>query len=372
MSSFFDAPKKSLRHLFGKQPADTVGNVPRRFLQAFLEHGVEASQIPRLLPQIKLDDVQSPEKLLAALTPEILDQTAQLFGIRSQWLEGIEDQIYSGFYAYKRPRALLNQVASLCLPDDQSLNFPLRVLATTLNLDRNNSAQQLLIPIVVERIAELGEEEIFRYHIYTDGFDWSYFPTRIELKAIARLVYKKLRIGVPMYVVSPKQIEDILECRTIPRRYLKGSLLTTPSLEDFALSEEESSVAKEVEELPAVLCYIETHDLQSFSFARADESAPVQEPESAASADSSSPPPAPPKAKPLRPEQLDKQLCQDAAKKLWEQYPTMTIAEMYRRAEIRQAGGKNYQEKTLRTWLSPVAPPHVRAKRGRPKKDEAT
>lgn len=370
MSSFFDAPKKSLRHLFGKQPADTVGNIPRRFLQAFLEHGVEASKIPRLLPQLKLDDVQSPEKLLATLTPEILDQTAQLFGIRSQWLEGIEDQIYSGLYTYKRPRELLDHVAALCLPDDQWLNFPLRVLTTTLNLDRNNSAQQLLVPIVVERIAELGEEEIVRYHIYTDGFDWSYFPARIELKAIARLLFKKAGIGVPLYPVSPKQMDNILEGRAFPRQHLDGCLLTEPSLEDFALSKEESRAAKEVEELPAVLHYIEEHNLQSFSFPRADVLEPVEQP--AGQVDSSSPPPAPSKAKALRPMQMDKQLCQNAAKNLWGKHPNMTIAEMYRHNDIRQAGGKNYTDKTLRTWLSPVAPPHVRAKRGRPKKDEVT
>lgn len=370
MSSFLDASKKSLRSLFGKQPADTVANIPRRFLQAFLAHGVEASQIPRLLPQIKLEDVQSPEKLLAALTPEILDQTAQLFGIRSQWLEGIEDQVYSGFYAYKRPRKLLDHIAPLCLSDDQWLNFPLRVLATTLNLDRNNSAQQLLVPIVVERIAELGEEEIFRHHIYTDGFDWSYLPARVELKAVARLLFKKAGIGVPLYPVSPKQMDDLLEGRAFPRQYLDGPLLTTPSLEDFALSKEESGIAKEVEELPAVLDYIEEHDLQSFSFPRADVLEPVEQP--AGHVDSSAPSPAISKTKPLSPMQMDKQLCQEAAKKLWAQYPNMTIAAMCRRHEIQQAGGKNYTDKTLRSWLSPVAPPHVRAKRGRPKKDETT
>ncbi|MBI5861869.1 MAG: hypothetical protein HZB64_06800 [Rhodocyclales bacterium] len=370
MSSFLDVSKKSLRYLFGKQTADTVGNIPRRFLKAFLAHGVEASQIPRLLPQIKFEDVQSPEKLLAALTPEILDQTAQLFGIRSQWLAGIEDQIYSGFYAYKRPRELLNHVAPLCLPDDQWLNFPLRVLATTLNLDRNNSAQQLLIPIVVERIAELGEDEIFRYHIYKDGFDWSYLPARVELKAVARLLFKKAGIGVPLYPVSPKQMDDILKGRAFPRQHLDGCLLTTPSLEDFALSKEESGIAKEVEELPAVLDYIEEHNLQSFSFPRADVLEPDGQP--AGHVGSSSPPPTLSKANTLRPMQMDKQLCQDTAKKLWAQYPTMTIAEMYRHNELRQAGGKNYTDKTLRSWLSPVAPPHVRAKRGRPKKDEAT
>ena len=60
--------------------------VAKRFLQVFHEHGVEAPQIPRLLSKVALSDLQSHEQLLKILTPDLLDQVAKLFGIRSAYL----------------------------------------------------------------------------------------------------------------------------------------------------------------------------------------------------------------------------------------------------------------------------------------------
>lgn len=368
MPSFFDAPKKTLRHLFGKPQRDTVGNVVGRFLQAFQDHGVEASQIPRLLPQLKLDDLQSPAKLLAALTPEILDTTAQLFGIRSQWLEGVEDEIYDGLWTYKQPGRLLEHLALLCTTDDQRLYCPLRVLTTTRKLDRNDPGQQFLAPILIEKVAEIGEEEIYRYHVYRDGFDWGYWPTRIELKVIARLVYQRLRIGVPLYEVTPKQMDDILECRVIPRRYLKGSLLTTPSLEDFALSNEESRIAKEVEELPDVLRYIEDNNLQTFSFVRNNVPTTAQEPEPAASPDSFAPSETqePPRKRGKRKVQTENwEAIQAAAIAFWA-LDKLPIADMIRRLKrIPALKASAFSDSAIRKHICDLAPESVRGKPGR-------
>jgi len=370
MPSFFDAPKKTLRQLFGQRRNDTVGNVAGRFLQAFQDHGVEASQIPRLLPQIKLDDLQSPAKLLAALTPEILDTTARLFGIRIQWLEGVEDEIYDGLWTYKEPGRLLEHLASLCTTDDRWFFCPLRVLTTTRKLDRNDPGQQFLAPILVEKIAEVGEEEICRYHIYRDGFDWGYRPSRIELKVMARLVYQRLRIGVPLYQVTPKQMDDILECRAIPRRYLRGSLLTTPSLEDFALSEKESRIAKEVEELPDVLRYIEDNNLQTFSFA------PMREPEPgpAASPDSSAPTEvqeAPRKPGKRQVQAGNWEAIRVAAKALWAQ-DELSIADMILRLKrVPALKASALSDSAIRKHIRDLAPDGIRGKPGRKPKQSA-
>lgn len=78
----------------GKTKTNPVNIVAQRFIQAFLDHGVRATQIPRLQSKIKLDDLKSEEALLAVLTPEVLDQTARLFGIRTAWLEGVDDRVY--------------------------------------------------------------------------------------------------------------------------------------------------------------------------------------------------------------------------------------------------------------------------------------
>lgn len=375
MPSFFEAPKKTLRQLFGQRQKDTVGNVAGRFLQAFQDHGVEASQIPRLLPQIKLDDLQSPAKLLAALTPEILDQTAQLFGIRSQWLEGVEDEIYDGCWTYKQPSRLLEHLASLCTTDEQHVWFPLRVLTTTKKLDRKDPGQQFLAPIVIEKVAEIGEGDIYRYHIYRDGFDWGYWRTRIELKVIARLVYQRLGVGVPLYEVTPKEMDDILECRAIPRRYLRGSLLTTPSLEDFALSNEESRIAKEVEELPDVLRYLEKSHLQTFSFARTEAPATAQEAEPAASPDA--PEPADAQEPPRKPGKRQVQAgnweaIRAAAKAFWALDDQLSIAVMILRLKrIPSLKASALSDSAIRKHIRDLAPDGIRGKPGRKPKQSA-
>jgi hypothetical protein len=74
----------------------------------------------------------------------------------------------------------------------------------------------------------------------------------------------------------------------------------------------------------------------------------------------------------LRPNQMDKPVCQAIARTLWDIYPQMTIADMCKHEAIQRYGnGKLYGGiHTLRGWLSEVAPPEVRGKRGRPKKSE--
>jgi hypothetical protein len=277
MSKLLNAYKNWL-HPAGKSQAGSVNIVAQRFLQAFLDHGVEASQIPRLLPQVQIGDLQSPEKLLAILTPEILDQTAKFFGIRSQWLEGVDDEIYQYLACYKHPAVILEHLAKVVNGNDVGLSFPLRILSTTKKLDFNDESQQLLTPVIVEKIAELGEDEISRYHIYRDGFDWSYLPARIELKAIARIVDKHLHTPVPLFVISTKEMKDVLEGKLIPKQYLDGCQITSPSLEDYALTKEERVVAKEVKEIPAVLGYIQEHKLQKFTFDKPDDLPPSAEP----------------------------------------------------------------------------------------------
>ena len=77
-----------------------------------------------------------------------------------------------------------------------------------------------------------------------------------------------------------------------------------------------------------------------------------------------------PDALPRRPDQQDRLTCQQIARRLWSENPTMTIADMTRNPEILvQGNGKAYKGKnTLRNWLKEVAPPAVRNRRGRPKK----
>lgn len=253
--------KRIFQLIAKKSKSNPVNIVAQRFLQAFNDHGVQSSQIPRLMPQIKLDNLQSEASLLAVLTPELLDKTAKFFGISLKWLEGASDKIYEYQTCYKQPEIffeLFSAIQSRKQIDD--IGIPFRVLVTSKKLDRLSNTYQPLAPVLVEKIAQLGEEPIYRYVIFNDGFDWSHQPARIQLKAMARIAYTCGRTVTPLLVVKPEVLERILECEMVPHDYLQGGLVSDPSLEDFAMPAS-SPIAKEVAELPCVLEYIEEHNL---------------------------------------------------------------------------------------------------------------
>jgi|GEM_PF-4173636 len=60
--------------------------------------------------------------------------------------------------------------------------------------------------------------------------------------------------------------------------------------------------------------------------------------------------------KKLRPDQEDKQACQEIAKRVWNDQPILDIKHMMNHPEILDIVGKQYKEDTLRGWLSEIAP----------------
>ena len=255
-----------LKRLAGRKNDDQLNIVCRRFLEVFRLHGVETSQIPRLLPQVKLADLQSHERLLAVLTPELLDQVAALFCVRLSWLEGVDDRIYDYLASCKEPKLILEHINAVLTDERSRRGRPIRVLCTKKKLDHHSKDVQDLAPVIVEKIAELGEESIFRYHVYRDGFPWDHPPARIELKALARTIYKKLGITVPLYEIPEREMDELLEGRLIPGFLRSVCHHSTPSLEDYALTASESGVARETEELEDVLRYIDEQGLSDFRF----------------------------------------------------------------------------------------------------------
>lgn len=90
-----------------------VSVLAARFLQLFAEHGVRATSIPRLVPDLRYSDLAEERALLAALTPRMLENVAALFSVRLSWLIGESDVIYETDYSYKSPMRLLQRVSSL-------------------------------------------------------------------------------------------------------------------------------------------------------------------------------------------------------------------------------------------------------------------
>lgn len=249
-----------LKGLIGKNKVNPVNLIPQRFIQVFENHGVAASQISRLLPQIQFSDLKSEDALLQILNYEVLEQAAQLFGVRRQWLEGVDDQIYEFHNCYKHPEIFFDDLISFCHRDDGSFFLPILAFSTRKNLDYVDPETQPLALVLAKRIAMLDDKEIFRYHIFNDQWNWSYAPTRIQVKAMIRLVSIAIDEPIPLHVIEPDQIKALYGSTVFPGRLINGRYMTDPTLDDYTTLGYFNS--KETDEFPEVLKYIEEHGLR--------------------------------------------------------------------------------------------------------------
>ena len=164
----------------GKRPNILVD----RLTSVFAAHDIEATQIPRLLPSVQYKDLESPKTLLSAITPGVIDATAQIFGIRREWLEGLDDMMYRVNWARGESKIVLSHLADAIAIRGKAGNwFPLRVLTTSMKLERAGRHQQWLLPVIVETVDEVGETLVLRCHIFGNVYDWTNEVARMELKA---------------------------------------------------------------------------------------------------------------------------------------------------------------------------------------------
>lgn len=237
---------------------DPVTIVARRFLQVYQDHGVAISQIPRLVSQLSLEQIRNPESLLPALTPEILQQTADLFRIQWKWLDGTTKTIYDRRYCYKDPWAFFEDLKTLKIDE---FDFPLVAFCSSGKLDSTNHRDQPVVLVLREKCAQLDDQTIYRYHIQ-DEFYWGYWKTRIQLKAMIRVWYRKFQIPVPIYRVEPKILEEIKTGRVVPHPFYRNRRLKGADLEDYSLLPSESRQSKDAEEMGMVFEYIEAYKLK--------------------------------------------------------------------------------------------------------------
>jgi hypothetical protein len=120
--------------------------------------------------------------------------------------------------------------------------------------------------LLVEKLANVEDIDkiwdIERYHIFCDGWNWAHPPCRIQLKAMVRIIDQIIGERVPLFQVNAAQLDAVREGRLVPRQFVNRCLLTNPSLEDYTNSKSEHAQAKETEELPSVMEYIKSHELE--------------------------------------------------------------------------------------------------------------
>ena len=247
---------RALYRWMRSDPNRNTSGVASRFLELFWCHGLQAGHIPRLVPSLNFSDLADEKSLLSALTPKLIDEVGSVFGVRPEWIAGIDEQKYQTGYCYKSPQRLFDVLDSL----RAITSLPLLAISTVKILDRHAAAPQRVELVVVEKVSELGETDVYRYHPFADGWDWQYAGCRIQLKAMARAFGRP----VPLYQVTSKQMEAFYSGKEFPRALVSGPRITDPSLEDYAYSSKESHVSKESDEIPLVLSYLSEHGMKSW------------------------------------------------------------------------------------------------------------
>jgi hypothetical protein len=156
-----------------KQSPESIAS---RFVLLFEKHGIHRNQIPRFFGHdLTLADVAQDDKLLNKLTPEILTAAAELFAVRLEWLECVDNQIYKTHDFYKQPEAYRTFLTNLVADSNQLILAEL-VWSTDIR------CQEDVLLILKEPFAEHGNESVYRYHLCSHWYS-KYWKSRADLAA---------------------------------------------------------------------------------------------------------------------------------------------------------------------------------------------
>ncbi|MEQ8819420.1 MAG: hypothetical protein RLY93_04195 [Sumerlaeia bacterium] len=248
----------ALRRWFKEAPVRTVAY---RFLKVFNDYGVKNTQIQRLVPEITLDRVSSPEALLPALTNDVLTRTAQPLGIERAWLDGVQERMYRPRGSYQHAAAFFEVVKGLERP---FVWHPLRAYCLDPKLDFRKGRPQPLVLTFAEKICDWDDDgELVRFIPFTEEWDWGYPKSRLQLKATVLACHDYLGIAVvPLYQVDRKTLKDLSEGEAVPPDVPWSRDV---SLEDYVFSPDESHVSKEAEELEAVFSWMKSMKMEELA-----------------------------------------------------------------------------------------------------------
>lgn len=157
-------------------------SVSSRFIRLFESHDVHRNQIPRFFGHgLALRDVQDEVSLLNKLDEQLLDAACDLFGVRREWLEGAESQVYSCQDFYKHPEKVAPFLEALIA------NNPEGGLDGVLLAPVEQEGDALIV--LSEVIGAIGDKPIYRYHL-CNNWVFDYWKSRAYLAASVAIAWK--------------------------------------------------------------------------------------------------------------------------------------------------------------------------------------
>lgn len=195
--------EKKFENLFKVEaPIDEESTVSSRFVQLFEEHNIHRNQIPRFFGNgLTFADIETNTKLLPKLTPELLQAAADLFAIRIEWLEGVDEQVYPIHHFYKHPEWYADFLHQLVSAGENRVIVKL-VCSTA------PSYEQDAVLVLEETFDYLGDEPVVRYHLCGNWIN-KYWKSRADLAACIAITLKQ--IGFIKGFQTPTRIDQFSE-----------------------------------------------------------------------------------------------------------------------------------------------------------------
>jgi hypothetical protein len=247
----------------------SVATLINRVRQVFSEQGLTPGHLTRFFNLMKapfdfrLDHYRTDAALLAWLDDAKLDWIAQVFGIRREWLDGEDEQVHERWFFDKNPRQFW-EVARPKGPTGESVMPEAFFLRWGTGGEWAEGQSAVFVVLAIPLCQMSAELTIYRYVSDFTPYPWDYPRSHIQLRAWARLLY-----GPGGYIIQGREMTrktgEKLESNAQFLRNLinDGGLIRRLDWhpDDFALSVEESAVAKEVGTLPQVLAFLSSHGL---------------------------------------------------------------------------------------------------------------
>lgn len=162
----------------------------KRFIQLFEKHGVHRNQIPEFFGHgLTFSDVDDYKKLSEKLTLEVLKAVCELFKVRLQWLQGVDNTVYKIHDFYKHPQCYTEFLTEI-LRDKKHHQIFAKLIISTDAYDAESGDTANAVLVLEEDIGYIHDEPIYRYHV-CGNWNIKYWKCKPDLTACIAMTLKQ-------------------------------------------------------------------------------------------------------------------------------------------------------------------------------------
>ncbi|KAA6462797.1 hypothetical protein DX932_17630 [Bacillus cereus] len=233
---------------------DAVYKVVKRFIEVYENHSIMQNQIPFFIDKrfgLSLKDFVDYDSILKILNDDIINWTCEKFGVRREWLDGIDNQIYWYKSYYKEVHAFIRDTYNLVSTREQITMYVFKYGDLRLEEDGDHN----IVFLLRYPIGKINSRHVYKYIPISTIWRWSYWRSRYQAKAIIYLC-NDIGINVKGYDLIEK--ERIACGEVFPEKLIDEMPLgLTWYPEDYIDMWSQNDLAKEIEETNKVKKYME-------------------------------------------------------------------------------------------------------------------